>query len=84
MIYLEQANGYFPYDEILVPYSFKDKVISQYKYNYTEKDMEKKNILYLFIQKADSGWRKLSDGSRCSISKNVATPNIDGTVEREE
>ena len=81
---LEQANGYFPFTDIPVPYSLKDKDISQYKYDDIEREYGKDYTLYLFIQKADSNGRRLSDGSRCSISNNEASLNIDGTVEREK
>ena len=81
-LWLKEANGDDLPVEIEVPKSLKGKDISQYTGNDIEKEYEKK-ILYLFIQKADSNERRLSDDSRCSISKNVATLNIDGTVERE-
>ena len=81
-LWLIETNGDDTLTEIEVPNSLEGKDISQYTGNDIEEEYGKK-ILYIFIQKADYNERRLSDSSRCSISKNVATLNIDGTIKRE-
>ena len=48
-----------------------------------KKNMEKKNILYLFIQNDGSEQRRLSNSVICSISGNKDIVNINGTVVRD-
>ena len=83
-LWLIYTNGDYTHTKIPVSYSLKDANIAECKGDDIEKKYGKNNLFYLFIQKVDSKGRRLSDGSRCTISGNVANLNIDGTVERED
>lgn len=83
-LYSTQRNGKINPIEIPIPYTLDGIDISKYIDDNIEGIYGINNILYIFIQKADSNRRRLSDSSICSISGNEGTLNIEGTVIREE